>query len=115
MEDGYASICFATGMAAIAAVVQALLREGDHLVSSAFLFGNTNSLWQTVNAQGVRVSLVDATDVAQVEAALTPATRMVVFVETIANPRTQIADLVRIGQLYREARHSSGILGKNHR
>ena len=101
MEDGYASICFATGMAAIAAVVQALLREGDHVVSSAFLFGNTNSLWQTVNGQGIDVSFVDATSVANVEAALTPATR-IVFVETIANPRTQIADLQRIGQLCRD-------------
>jgi O-acetylhomoserine (thiol)-lyase len=101
MEDGYATLCFATGMAAIAAVVQALLRDGDHVVSSAFLFGNTNSLWQTVSMQGVDVSLVDATDVANVEAALTAATR-IVFVETIANPRTQVADLARIGQLCRD-------------
>lgn len=98
MEDGVATICFATGMAAIGAVVQGLLREGDHVVSSSFLFGNTNSLWQTVNGQGIAVSFVDATDVANVEAALTPATR-IVFVETIANPRTQIADLARIGAL----------------
>lgn len=101
MEDGSSTICFATGMAAIAAVVQALLREGDHVVSSSFLFGNTNSLWQTVNGQGIDVSFVDATDVNNVEAALTPATR-IVFVETIANPRTQVADLKRIGQLCRE-------------
>ena len=100
MEDGVATICFATGMAAIAAVVQSLLRNGDHVVSSAFLFGNTNSLWQTVSGQGLDVSFVDATDVARVEAAITPATR-VVFVETIANPRTQIADLARIGALCR--------------
>jgi O-acetylhomoserine (thiol)-lyase len=100
MEGGYASICFGTGMAAIGAVAQALLRAGDHVVSSAFLFGNTNSLWQTVAAQGASVSLVDATDVSQVEAALTPATRLV-FVETIANPRTQVADLRRIGELCR--------------
>lgn len=98
MEDGIATICFATGMAAIGAVVQALLREGDHVVSSTFLFGNTNSLWQTVNGQGIDISFVDATDVKHIEAALTPATR-IVFVETIANPRTQIADLQRIGQL----------------
>jgi O-acetylhomoserine (thiol)-lyase len=100
MEDGYASICFATGMAAVGALAQALLRAGDHLVSSSFLFGNTNSLWQTVQGQGCAVSFVDATDVAQVEAAITPATRLV-FVETIANPRTQIADLKRIGELCR--------------
>ncbi|MDB5760056.1 MAG: O-acetylhomoserine sulfhydrylase [Burkholderia sp.] len=101
MENGYGTICFSTGMAAIGAVAQSLLRDGDHVVSSAFLFGNTNSLWQTVAAQGVTVSMVDATDVANVEAALTPATR-IVFVETIANPRTQVADLARIGALCRE-------------
>ena len=101
MEDGFATLCFSTGMAAIGAVVQALLRAGDHVVSSSFLFGNTNSLWQTVNLQGMPVSFVDATDVANVEKVITPATRMV-FVETIANPRTQIADLARIGELCRE-------------
>jgi O-acetylhomoserine (thiol)-lyase len=98
MEDGVATLCFATGMGAIGAVFQALLRAGDHVVSSSFLFGNTNSLWQTAAGQGVDVSFVDATDVGAVEAALTPATR-IVFVETIANPRTQVADLARIGQL----------------
>jgi len=105
MEGGLATICFASGMAAIGAVIQALLREGDHVVSSVFLFGNTASMWQTFSGQGGKVSMVDATDVAQVEAALTPATR-IVFVETIANPRTQIADLKRIGELC----HARGIL-----
>ncbi|MEO0319070.1 MAG: hypothetical protein RL404_2747 [Pseudomonadota bacterium] len=101
MEDGMATLCFGTGMAAIGALVQGLLRAGDHVVSSAFLFGNTNSLWQTVAQQGMPVSFVDATAVANVEAALRPDTRMV-FVETIANPRTQVADLERIGKLCRE-------------
>lgn len=105
MEGAYATICFATGMAAIGALFQGLLRQGDHVVSSSFLFGNTNSLWQTVNSQGVAVSFADATDVLQIEAALTPATR-IVFVETIANPRTQVADLKRIGRLC----HDRGIL-----
>jgi O-acetylhomoserine (thiol)-lyase len=76
----------------------ALLREGDHVVSSSFLFGNTNSLFGTFNTWGCDISFVDATDVANVERALKPNTRMV-FVETIANPRTQVADLTRIGEL----------------
>ncbi len=101
MEEGLSTICFATGMAAIGAVTQALLRKGDHVVSSSFLFGNTNSLWQTVATQGIDVSMVGATDVANVAAALSPATRLV-FVETIANPRTQVADLARIGKLCAE-------------
>ncbi len=100
MEDGLATLCFSTGMAAIGALAQGLLRAGDHVVSSSFLFGNTNSLWQTVNLQGTAVSFVDATDVGNVERALQPTTRLV-FVETIANPRTQVADLERIGALCR--------------
>ncbi|TMH99028.1 MAG: aminotransferase class I/II-fold pyridoxal phosphate-dependent enzyme [Betaproteobacteria bacterium] len=98
MEDGVATACFGTGMAAIGAIMLALLREGDHIVSSAFLFGNTNSMFATLATQGLGVAFVDATDARAVEVALTPATRLV-FVETIANPRTQIADLERIGEL----------------
>ena len=101
MEDGVGTLCFATGMGAIGALFQALLRAGDHVVSSSFLFGNTNSLWQTTAGQGIAVDFVDATDVANVAAALTPSTR-IVFVETIANPRTQVADLARIGKLCAE-------------
>ena len=98
MEEGVATVAFGTGMGAIASTVLALLRAGDHLVSSSCLFGNTNSLFNTFERMGVRVSYVDATTVAGVEAALTSETRMV-FVETIANPRTQVADLARIGEL----------------
>ena len=101
MEDGVASACFSTGMAAIAATFLALLRAGDHVVSSSFLFGNTNSLFGTFNTWGCEVSFVDATQVENVARAIRPETR-IVFVETIANPRTQIADLARIGELCAE-------------
>ncbi len=100
MEGGAATIVFATGMAAIGAAMLALTRAGDHVVASHFLFGNTNSLFDTLQLHGTPVTFVDATDVRAVEAAITPATR-IVFVETIANPRTQIADLARIGELCR--------------
>jgi O-acetylhomoserine (thiol)-lyase len=98
MEDGIATVAFATGMAAIASTLLSLLRAGDHVVSSAFLFGNTNSLLGTLQNFGIEVSFADATDVANVEQALQPNTRLV-FVETIANPVTQIADLAAIGEL----------------
>ena len=76
----------------------ALLRSGDHIVSSAFLFGNTNSFFSTLQNMGIQVSFVDATSADNVESALQSNTRLV-FVETIANPATQIADLARIGEL----------------
>ena len=98
MEDGIATVCFSTGMAAIGAVLLALTRKGDHVVASQYLFGNTVSMLGTLAAHGADIDFVDATDVEAVERALKPATRLV-FVETIANPRTQVADLARIGAL----------------
>jgi len=98
MEEGVATVCFATGMAAIGAILLALTRAGDHVVASQFLFGNTVSMLGTLASHGANIAHVDATDAAAVERALTPATR-IVFVETIANPRTQVADLARIGAL----------------
>lgn len=100
LEQGRGSICFATGMAALSAVFLTLLRAGDHVVSSQHVFGNTNSLFGTLGDLGIGVSKVDAGSPAAVQAALRPNTRMV-FVETIANPGTQIPDLVGIGTLCR--------------
>lgn len=98
MEDGIATAAFATGMAAIASTMFSLLRKGDHIVSSAYLFGNTNSFFGTLQNLGIEVSFVDATDVNEVKKAIKENTRLV-FVETIANPVTQIADLAGIGEL----------------
>lgn len=101
MEDGLATVAFATGMAAISGTMLSLLRQGDHIVSSAFLFGNTNSFFGTLQNFGIDVTFVDATDAANVEQAITAETRLV-FVETIANPVTQVADLKAIGALCQE-------------
>jgi O-acetylhomoserine (thiol)-lyase len=61
-----------------------------------YLFGNTTSLIGTLEGYGIEVTLVDATDIDQVKAAKKENTRMV-FVETIANPATQICALDEIG------------------
>lgn len=97
LEGGLASICFATGMAAISSTMLSLLRNGDHVISSAFLFGNTNSFFNTLTNFGIEVTYVDVTDVENVIDATRQNTKLV-FAETIANPRTQITDLARIGK-----------------
>ena len=101
MEEGVATAAFGTGMAAIGTALFALLRSGDHFISSSFLFGNTNSLFNTFANLGIEVTFVDATSSDAVAAAIQPNTKLV-FVETIANPRTQVSDLVGIGDLCRE-------------
>ena len=101
MEDGLGTVAFATGMAAITASIISLIKSGEHIVASSYLFGNTRSLLQTMMGIGIDVSFVDATDANNVVAACKQTTRMVI-VETIANPVTQIADLEKIGAFCRE-------------
>jgi len=96
MENGRATVAFSTGMAAIGTTLFALLRSGDHVIASKYLFGNTASLFESFGVQGIALTFVDATDAEAVAAAVQPNTKLV-FVETIANPRTQVSDLVGIG------------------
>lgn len=98
LEGGIGAITFSTGMAAISAVLLSLLKQGDHLVASQYLFGNTRSLVDTLGNFGIEVSLVDVTDVQAVSDAIKPNT-LAVYTETIANPVTQVADVAAIGQL----------------
>lgn len=85
-------------MGAIAALFFTLLKAGDHLVSSRFVFGNTSSVLDTVAGLGISVTRLDATSVDCVVEAVRPNTRMV-FVEAVANSGTQVADLDAIGAL----------------
>jgi O-acetylhomoserine (thiol)-lyase len=98
VEQGVGALTFASGMAAITTTLLTLLQAGDHLIMSHFVFGNTNSFIGTLQRYGIEVTLVDVTDVSNVEAAIQENTRAV-YLETIANPVTQVADLTRIGEL----------------
>ena len=98
MEKGLSTVAFATGMAAITATIMALIKRGDHIIASSYLFGNTRSIFQTFVDMGLDITFVDATSVDNVQKELRESTKMI-FVETIANPATQIVDLEGIGEL----------------
>ena len=98
LEGGVGAITFTTGMAAITATMLSLFKAGDHIIVSHFLFGNTRSLTETMQSLGIEISFVDVTDVTKVESAFKDNTKAV-YLETIANPVTQVADLQGIGQL----------------
>lgn len=92
LESGRAGFAFASGMAAIDAVAT-LLQVGDHVVVTDNTYGGTYRLFERVRSRcGVTFSYVDTADVAAVEAALTPSTRML-FVETPTNPILRLTDL----------------------
>jgi cystathionine gamma-lyase/cystathionine beta-lyase/cystathionine gamma-lyase/homocysteine desulfhydrase len=101
LEGGLAAHCFASGMAAIDTVMK-LLKAGDHVIVSSNTYGGTYRLFERVLANfGLEFSYVDTTEVANVEAALRPATRMV-FLETPTNPIMAVADLEGIGRLTKD-------------
>lgn len=98
MENGLSTIAFSTGMAAISATILALIKHGDHVLASSFLFGNTRSVFQSYMDMGLDITFTDATSIDNIKAEVKDNTRLI-FVETIANPATQIADLKEIGKL----------------
>ena len=78
-------------------IVSSCITRASSYFLSFFIFGNTNSLFGTLELLGIEITLVDPTDAQAVAAAIRPNTKML-FTETIANPGTQVADLVALGQ-----------------
>ena len=94
-EHGFA---FASGLAATDAVLK-LLSAGDHAICGENVYGGTHRIMtQVFERLGLRFTFVDTRTVANVEAALTAATRMI-FVETPTNPMMHLTDLAAVGAL----------------
>lgn len=102
LEGGAQAFAFASGLAAIATVLETL-DAGAHIVSGNDLYGGTYRLFERVRRRsaGHRFSFVDLRDPAALEAALTPQTRMV-WVETPSNPLLTLTDLEAVARLCRQ-------------
>ncbi len=99
LEDGYATIALSSGMAAITNTLLAVLRRGDNLIASKFLFGNTYSLLKTTLAPfGIETRFVDITDQGEVVAAIDNNTRLLLF-ETITNPQMIVPDCSKLAKI----------------
>src|SRR5207247_6450068 len=86
LEAGCAGYAFASGMAAITALTQLLLKQDDHAVCTENVYGGTFRLFDTiVKNYGVEFTYVDTSNLGDLERAIRPNTRMD-FVETPANP-----------------------------
>jgi len=101
LEGGTAAFAFASGMAAINALVEAFLHAGDHVIVSENVYGGTFRLFERIwRKYGVAFSYVDTREVARVEQALRPETRLI-FLETPTNPLMILADIRAISELAR--------------
>ncbi len=95
-EDGFAT---ASGMAAVNGALTAMLRAGDHVVSSRALFGSCLYILEEVLPRfGVEVTFVDGTDLDQWRAAVRPDTKAVFF-ESISNPTLEVIDIAGVAAI----------------
>jgi methionine-gamma-lyase len=93
MEGTEAAVCTASGMSAISCALLQICKSGDHIVASECIYGGTHALLESLLPQmNIRTTFVDITDLAAVQAAITPDTK-VVFTETMGNPTLRIADI----------------------
>jgi cystathionine beta-lyase/cystathionine gamma-synthase len=106
LEGAESGLVFSTGMAAISALLFTFLSSGDHVVANHVCYaGAAELLGSHLPRFGVQVSLVDTSDLSQVQAAMRANTRLV-YVETPSNPILKIADIRAIAQIA----HQSGAL-----
>src|ERR1700689_953186 len=98
LEGGTSGHAFTTGMAAISALV-AMLRAGDHLVCSRDVYAGTVRLFdQIVSGYGIQIEYVDTSDLAAVEAAIKPNTKLV-HIETPSNPLMILTDIAGVAKI----------------
>lgn len=99
LEGGSAALALASGQAAISIAVFNLARVGQNIVSSSHLYGGTYNLFKyTLPRMGIEVRFVDPTDPENIARAIDEKTRAV-YIESIGNPRNQVAQLVRISEV----------------
>jgi cystathionine gamma-synthase len=99
LEGGQGGLITASGMAAVTATMLGLLSAGDHIIGGDQLYGRSlRMLSQDLPRFGITSTLADPTDVKAIEAALTPATKLI-LVEVVSNPTLRVADMEGIAAL----------------
>lgn len=100
LEGAEAARAFASGMGAVSAVVLGLCSQGDHIVTQRQLYAGTQLLFTAVCPRfGIEVTFVDGRDPTAWEEAVQPGRTVLCFAETPANPRLDLVDLERFGQI----------------
>lgn len=104
LESGHRAFAFASGMAAIATVLE-LLQPGDHIVTMDDLYGGTYRLFEHVRKQSAHLSFsyVDMTDISAIQAAIRPNTKML-WLESPSNPTLKIVPLQQVADLAKKHR-----------
>ena len=93
LEGGVAGLAVASGAAAITYTIQALAKQGEHIVAQKTIYGGTsNLLAHTLPLYGITASFVDIHNLSAVEHAIRPNTKAI-YIETLGNPNSDIPDI----------------------
>ena len=100
LEGGSAALAVAAGAAAIAYTIQALAKQGEHIVAAKTIYGGTfNLLEHTLPlTSGITTTFVEPEDISNFDKAVRPDTKAI-FVETLGNPNSNIVDLEEIAKI----------------
>lgn len=99
LEGGVAGLAVASGAAAITYALQNIVEAGDHIVAADNLYGGSyNLITHTLATQGITNTIVDVNDLAALEAAIKPNTK-VVFAETFGNPNSDVLNIEAVAEV----------------
>ena len=99
LEGGTAGLAVASGAAAITYALQNILQAGDHIVAADNIYGGSyNLITHTLTTQGIENTIIDISDLDQLERSIKPNTK-VVFVETLGNPNSDVTDLEAVSEI----------------
>ena len=99
LEGGVAALAVASGAAAVTYALQNVLQAGDHIVAADNLYGGSfNLITHTLSAQGITNTIVNVNDLAALEAAIRPNTK-VVYAETFGNPNSDVTNLEAVAEV----------------
>ena len=105
LEGGVAALALASGAAAITYTIEALARQGEHIVAQQTIYGGSyNLLAHTLPQYGIETTFVDIHDLDAVKNAIRPETKAL-YIETLGNPNSDIPDIEALAQIA----HSHGI------
>ncbi len=99
LENGVGGVVFASGMGAVSTLYAALLKNGDHMISTDAVYGPSRSVMETFfKGFGVASTYVDTSDLSKVENAIQSNTKLI-YIETPTNPTISLTDLKKVSEL----------------
>lgn len=102
LENGFGGIAVSSGMGAVNTIYMTLLNQGDHIISSAAVYGPSRSVMEKHWSRfGVESTYINTANLEDIKAAIKPNTK-VLYIETPANPTMDITDIKAASQLARE-------------